>query len=116
MSVNLQVAVQLAQRYRGLSGDVGFLADAFLQIWGQGCEGPRPLTARQYKILSFISDFIGIHGYAPSFGEIAQSFQFRSLASVHEHLSNLERKGWIRREYNEARALTILYEPRSKAA
>jgi repressor LexA len=30
------------------------------------------------------------------------------LATVHEHLSNLERKGYIRRSYNESRAIEIL--------
>jgi repressor LexA len=30
------------------------------------------------------------------------------LATVHEHLSNLERKGYIKRNYNESRAIEIL--------
>ena len=48
------------------------------------------------------------NGYAPSFEEIAESFNYNSLATVHEHLSNLERKGYITRSYNESRAITIL--------
>jgi repressor LexA len=66
------------------------------------------LTRRQHEILSFLSTYSEENGYAPSFEEIAEHFQFNSLATVHEHLSNLERKGYIRREYNESRAIEIL--------
>jgi repressor LexA len=48
------------------------------------------------------------NGYAPSFEEIAEHFNYNSLATVHEHLSNLERKGYIKRSYNESRAIEIL--------
>src|SRR5207244_12369741 len=47
-------------------------------------------------------------GYAPSFEEIAEHVNYNSLATVHEHLSNLERKGYIKRSYNESRAIEIL--------
>src|SRR6266516_3955143 len=50
-----------------------------------------PLTRRQREILDFISGHITEKGYAPSFEEIAGRFAFRSLATVHEHLTNLER-------------------------
>jgi repressor LexA len=66
------------------------------------------LTRRQHEILSFLSSYSDENGYAPSFEEIAGHFRFNSLATVHEHLSNLERKGYIRREYNESRAIEIL--------
>jgi len=59
-----------------------------------------PLTRRQREILDFVSGQIGAQGYAPSFEEIAERFSFRSLATVHEHLTNLERKGYIRRAHN----------------
>jgi repressor LexA len=36
---------------------------------------------------------------------IAHAFGFASLATVHEHLSNLERKGYIRRSYRESRSV-----------
>jgi repressor LexA len=64
-----------------------------------------PLTKRQKEILDFITRFIEEHGYAPSFEEIAQEFGYASLATVHEHLSNLERKGYIRKSYNESRSI-----------
>ena len=67
-----------------------------------------PLTKRQREILTYLGSYSESHGYAPSFEEIADTFQYNSLATVHEHLSNLERKGYIKRGYNESRAIEIL--------
>src|SRR2546425_5931714 len=67
-----------------------------------------PVTRRQREILDFISTHLESKGYAPSFEEIARQFGFQSLATVHEHLTNLERKGYIRRTPNESRAIEIV--------
>jgi len=67
-----------------------------------------PLTRRQKQILDFLQSYIRSNGYAPSFEEIAEEFSFSSLATVHEHLSNLERKGSIRRSHNESRGIELL--------
>jgi repressor LexA len=67
-----------------------------------------PLTKRQREILGYLEEYIRSRGYAPSFEEIAEHFRFQSLATVHEHLSNLERKGYIKRCYNESRSVEIL--------
>ena len=67
-----------------------------------------PLTKRQKEILDYIGEFIDRRGYAPSFEEIAEAFGYSSLATVHEHLSNLERKGYIRKSYNESRSLELV--------
>jgi len=67
-----------------------------------------PLTRRQREILDYLSGHIAEKGYAPSFEEIAGQFGFQSLATVHEHLTNLERKGFIRRAHNESRAIEIV--------
>lgn len=66
------------------------------------------LTKRQREILSYLESHIRSNGYAPSFEEIAEHFAFQSLATVHEHLTNLERKGYIRRTYNESRSIEVL--------
>ena len=71
-------------------------------------EGHMPLTKRQKEILDYVESFIDEQGYAPSFEEIAESFGYSSLATVHEHLSNLERKGYIRKSYNESRSIELL--------
>ena len=67
-----------------------------------------PLTKRQREILNYLQSYSEANGYAPSFEEIASHFDYSSLATVHEHLSNLERKGYIKRSYNESRAIEIL--------
>jgi len=67
-----------------------------------------PVTRRQREILDFITGHLDAKGYAPSFEEIARQFGFHSLATVHEHLTNLERKGYIRRAHNESRAIEII--------
>ena len=67
-----------------------------------------PLTKRQREILTYLQGYAEDRGYAPSFEEIAAKFNYNSLATVHEHLTNLERKGYIRRSYNESRAIEIL--------
>jgi repressor LexA len=67
-----------------------------------------PLTKRQKEILDHVDEYIQAHGYAPSFEEIARAFGYSSLATVHEHLSNLERKGYIRKTYNESRSIEMI--------
>ncbi len=67
-----------------------------------------PLTKRQKEILDHVEHFIDENGYAPSFEEIADAFGYSSLATVHEHLSNLERKGYIRKAYNESRSIELV--------
>lgn len=67
-----------------------------------------PLTKRQREILTYLQTYSDENGYAPSFDEIARQFNYNSLATVHEHLTNLERKGYIKRSYNESRAINIL--------
>jgi repressor LexA len=67
-----------------------------------------PLTKRQSEILNYLQEHIRNNGYAPSFEEIAENFSFQSLATVHEHLTNLEKKGYIHRTHNESRAIEVL--------
>lgn len=79
-------------------------------------EAVMALTRRQREILDFIEEFIQSSGYSPSFEEIARFFGYRSLATVHEHLSNLERKGYIRKNYNESRSVELVEGHRRSGA
>lgn len=67
-----------------------------------------PLTKRQSELVNYLRQFIAERGYAPSFEEIGEHFGFQSLATTHEHLTNLERKGYIRRRYNESRGIEVI--------
>ena len=65
------------------------------------------LTKRQKELLDYLTAYIEQHGYAPTLEEIGRNFALGSLATVHKHLQNLERKGHIRRLPNRSRALEV---------
>lgn len=67
-----------------------------------------PLTRRQKAIIDYLEAFLQEHGYPPSFEEIARHFGYSSLATVHEHLNNLARKGYIRKAHNESRSIELI--------
>jgi repressor LexA len=66
------------------------------------------LTRRQQQIYEFLRESIARHGYAPSLEEIAAHFGLSSVATIHEHLTNLESKNMIRRHFNRNRAIEVL--------
>ncbi|MDO4916847.1 MAG: transcriptional repressor LexA [Rothia sp. (in: high G+C Gram-positive bacteria)] len=70
----------------------------------------RPLTARQQKILTAISEAIETRGYPPSMREIGDIVGLASLSSVTHQLNRLEDLGYIRRDPKRPRALEILAE------
>ncbi|MGA8184439.1 MAG: transcriptional repressor LexA [Terriglobia bacterium] len=71
------------------------------------------LTRRQKQVLDFLVHFINRHGYSPSFEEMASGLHLSSLATVHKHLQVLERKGFIRRRYNQSRSVEVVAVPGS---
>lgn len=68
---------------------------------------PGPLTVKQAEVLEYLRLYIEDLGYAPSFAEIAEACGYSSLGTVHEHLSHLERKGYIRRDFNMSRGIAL---------
>lgn len=70
------------------------------------------LTKRQKELLDFLDNYIQRHGFAPTLDETGKHFGLTSLATVHKHLTNLERKGLIRRRSGLSRALEVV--PQSK--
>ena len=71
------------------------------------------LTRRQKQVLDFLVRFINQHGYSPSFEEIGASLDLSSLATVHKHMQTLEKKGFIRRGYNQSRSVEVVAVPGS---
>ena len=65
------------------------------------------ITRRQKEVLDFIDDFWKERGYSPSFEEIANGLDLRSLATVHKHISNLQEKGFIKRSPNRSRSIDV---------
>ena len=74
--------------------------------------GTMALTKRQKDVLNYLVEFINKKGYSPSFEEIGRSMRLTSLATVHKHLSTLEKKGFIRRGYNQSRSIEVLQLPK----
>jgi repressor LexA len=70
------------------------------------------ITKRQKELLDYLRAYIDAHGYAPTLDEIGRHFSLASLATVHKHLTNLERKGRIRRHANQSRALELVPDPK----
>jgi repressor LexA len=66
------------------------------------------VTRRQKEILDFLGRHIERKGYAPTIEEIGEHFGLTSLATVHKHLTNLQEKGLIKREWNRSRALELV--------
>jgi len=67
----------------------------------------KPLTDKQKKILDYIAEFISRHGYPPTVREIGAAVGLSSSSTVHSHLSTLERAGFISRDTNKTRAISL---------
>lgn len=71
---------------------------------------PVTLYKRQREILEYISQYIQKNGTSPTLQEIADAMGLSSLATVHEHLQALTKKGLIRRFEGAVRGIEILDE------
>ena len=69
---------------------------------------PITLYKRQKQILEFINQYIQKFGYSPTLQQIADAINVNSLATVHEHLEALSKKGIIRRYKGAVRGIEIL--------
>jgi repressor LexA len=66
------------------------------------------ITKRQRQVYDFIADFVQQHNYTPSYQEIGDGLGLSSLATVHKHISNLEKKGLLNRDYNRSRSIDLV--------
>ncbi len=58
--------------------------------------------------MDFISQYIQANGYSPTLQEIARALGVSSLATVHEHLQAMEKKGIIKKYEGSVRGIEIL--------
>src|SRR5512140_2284719 len=72
------------------------------------------VTERQRDILNFIREFQRQRGFAPTHREICDHFGFSSYGTVYKHLSLLEKKGLIRRDWNQKRGVEVVDEPEER--
>ncbi len=73
------------------------------------------LTERQRDILNFIREFQRDRGIAPTHREICDHFGFSSYGTVYKHLSLLQKKGLIRRDWNQKRGVEVVDDPQQQA-
>lgn len=76
-----------------------------------------PLTERQKLVLELIKQSIRERGYPPSLRELGTQLGISSTNGVNDHLTALERKGYLRRDSKRSRALqpTDMIEPHRSA-
>ena len=63
---------------------------------------------RQKQILDFLNDYIDKYDSAPTLVEIARHLGVKSLATVHEHLATLEKKGLIKKSSGLVRSIELI--------
>ena len=69
---------------------------------------PVTLYKKQKQILDYISQYIQVNGHSPTLQEIASAMGLSSLATVHEHIQSLEKKGILKRYDGAVRGLEIV--------
>jgi repressor LexA len=74
------------------------------------------LTGRQQEIWDFLVDYVNRHGYPPTVREICEKVGLASPSTVHAHLANLERAGYLRRDPTKPRALELIGHRRAEPA
>jgi repressor LexA len=73
------------------------------------------LTQRQREVYEFVLSYVDSHGYPPTVREIGEAVGLASPSTVHAHLANLERAGYLRRDPTKPRALELTRRERSAA-
>lgn len=67
-----------------------------------------PLTERQERLLHIIETSVTKRGYVPTLQEMADAMGIASLQGVKDHLTALERKGYLRRTPGRRRAIEVI--------
>lgn len=68
---------------------------------------PVTLYRRQKQILDYLRQFMQRNGYSPTLQQIADALGVHSLATVHEHLAALAKKGIIRKFEGAVRGIEL---------
>jgi repressor LexA len=74
------------------------------------------LSDKRQEILVYITECLGDRGYPPSVREIGEAVGLASSSTVHAHLAVLQREGYLKKDPTKPRAITVQFDPASKAA
>lgn len=67
----------------------------------------RAITPKQKHVLDFIVEYAAQNGYAPSLEEIGSKLSL-AISTVHQHVKALKTKGYLKKEDNQPRGVSIL--------
>jgi len=66
------------------------------------------LTKKQKAVLDYITTYEQDYGYAPSLNEIKEALGASAVSTIHEHVTNLITKGFLKRVKGAARSLELV--------
>lgn len=67
----------------------------------------KKISEKQKLILEYIADFTSEKGYPPSVRDICAGVGLSSPSTVHSHIKKLRENGYLEKEDNKTRALTL---------
>ena len=65
-------------------------------------------TKKQRELLTYIEQFIGEHGYSPSYREIMNGLSYNSVATVALHVNSLIKRGHLVKRDHSARSIELV--------
>lgn len=65
-------------------------------------------TKKQRELLAYIEQFIGEHGYSPSYREIMAGLSYNSVATVALHVNSLIKRGHLIKRDHSARSIELV--------
>jgi repressor LexA len=65
------------------------------------------MTPKQKLVLDFVTTYIKIKGFAPSYADIAQGLQMKSKSNIHRLVHELRKEGHVRIQPHLVRSLTL---------
>ncbi|MBQ1710650.1 MAG: repressor LexA [Treponema sp.] len=71
------------------------------------------ITDRQKQVLTFISEFTEENSYPPTIRDISDHFSI-TLRAVQDHISALQKKGYLSQSQKRARSIKVLSDIRDK--
>ena len=66
------------------------------------------LTKRKKQVLEYVTKYIARRDYAPSLEEVKKHLRLSSVSTAHYHIQALQNMGYLRKEYNQPRALSTI--------
>lgn len=65
------------------------------------------LSSRQKEILAYIQECLNKYDFSPTIEEIREKFNLSAPSTVHEHITALVNKGFLERDENTVRGLSL---------